>query len=50
MPVTIGEIDVVVAPSPAQQQPTAQAQPSGTPDIRKTLALLQERCRRLKAE
>ena len=50
MAVTIGDIDVVVVPPPSQQQSAAQVQSSEQPDIRKTLVLLQERSRRLKAD
>ena len=50
MAVTIGEIDVEVAPPQGQQQPAAQAQASEQPDIRKTMALFRERTRRQKAD
>ncbi len=50
MAVTIGEIDVEVAPPPGQNQPAAAAHPSEQPDFRKTMKLLSERARRLKAD
>jgi hypothetical protein len=49
MTVTIGDIDVEIAPSPSQHQPAAATNASEQPDIRKTMKLLAERARRLKA-
>ncbi|HEX4030662.1 MAG TPA: hypothetical protein VHX20_09890 [Terracidiphilus sp.] len=50
MAVTIGEIDVEVAPPPAQQPSAAPAQVTDQPDLRKTIELFKERARRLKAD
>jgi hypothetical protein len=51
MAVNIGEIDVVVTQPPTQQQPAAaQAQTPQQPDLRRTIELLKERARRLKAD
>lgn len=50
MAVTIGDIDVEIAPPPSQNQPAAAAQPAAQPNIRKTMKLLNERARRLKAD
>jgi hypothetical protein len=50
MAVTIGDIDVEVAPPPSQNQTAATAQSSEQPNIRKTIKLLNERACRLKAD